>query len=111
MEHVYGHRGETGNEGADRLANEGTLLPPKPDPDWLALEKSVLKGGLAQVLSGDALADTLSSPIPKKQRLNTPFKAMVSEKDMVISEKEMQVRQTIPSLCAEVPCLMLLFTI
>ena len=101
MEHVYGHRGETGNEGADRLANEGTLLPPKPDPDWLALEKSVLKGGLAQVLSGDALADALTPRSSKKPRLDPPPKAIVSKKDVVISEEEWQVRR-VPSSCVEV---------
>ncbi|KAI0067219.1 ribonuclease H-like protein [Artomyces pyxidatus] len=34
--HVYGHQGEEGNEGADRLANEGGIRQEVPDVDWNA---------------------------------------------------------------------------
>ena len=42
FKHVYGHRGEEGNENADSLANKGCWLPEVPEPDWAALEQEVL---------------------------------------------------------------------
>ncbi|KAI0085542.1 ribonuclease H-like domain-containing protein [Irpex rosettiformis] len=38
FEHVYGHRGDMGNEGADRQANLGCELPEQPDLDWESFE-------------------------------------------------------------------------
>ncbi len=38
FQHVYGHRGEIGNEGADYQANLGCLLPESEEPDWAMLE-------------------------------------------------------------------------
>ncbi|PSR73014.1 hypothetical protein PHLCEN_2v11118 [Hermanssonia centrifuga] len=38
FQHVYGHRGEVGNEGADYQANLGCLLPESEEPDWAMLE-------------------------------------------------------------------------
>lgn len=43
LEHVYGHVGIEGNEGADRQANMGTLLPRVPDPDWESRTKETLQ--------------------------------------------------------------------
>lgn len=36
FEHVYGHVGIEGNEGADGLANQGALLPEEEERDWEA---------------------------------------------------------------------------
>ncbi|CAL1698323.1 unnamed protein product [Somion occarium] len=38
LDYVAGHKGHEGNEGADRLANDGCLLPKVLDQDWNALE-------------------------------------------------------------------------
>ena len=37
LQHVRGHAGEVGNEGADALAVRGTKLDEVDDPDWDAL--------------------------------------------------------------------------
>ena len=38
LQYVRGHSGEVGNEGADRLANDGALMSPTPELDWNLLE-------------------------------------------------------------------------
>lgn len=47
MQHVNGHSGEVGNEGADCLATAGTLEPLIPERDWAGLEAQ-----LERVLDG-----------------------------------------------------------
>ena len=34
LQHVKGHAGEIGNEGADRLAGVGAAMPAQPEQDW-----------------------------------------------------------------------------
>lgn len=41
LEHVKGHSGDEGNDGADRLANLGAQKPEVPEPDWAAREKAM----------------------------------------------------------------------
>lgn len=43
LQHVKGHSGDVGNDGADAMANRGTLLPAVEDRDWEALEMELLK--------------------------------------------------------------------
>ncbi|OCH92247.1 hypothetical protein OBBRIDRAFT_751722, partial [Obba rivulosa] len=43
FEHVKGHAGEEGNEGADRLAVAGSALPELPERDWDALAARLLE--------------------------------------------------------------------
>ncbi|KAJ7204408.1 ribonuclease H-like domain-containing protein [Mycena pura] len=38
LEHVKGHNGDEGNEGADGLANVGATLPTQPERNWESLE-------------------------------------------------------------------------
>jgi ribonuclease HI len=48
LEHVRGHAGEEGNEGADGLAVSGAKLREVEEPDWdalrLRLEKEPVRG-------------------------------------------------------------------
>jgi ribonuclease HI len=41
LQHVKGHNGEEGNEGADAQANMGTILPAVPERDWEKLESEL----------------------------------------------------------------------
>jgi ribonuclease HI len=58
FEHVRGHMGEVGNEGADALAVHGAQLPEVEEPDWdalgLGLGRVPVHGTLASVESIDA---------------------------------------------------------
>ena len=38
---MKGHAGETGNEGADQLANIGATMSEQPERDWEALVDSM----------------------------------------------------------------------
>jgi ribonuclease HI len=58
LEHVRGHAGEVGNEGADALAVCGAQLPEVEEPDWealrLRLESAPAQGTSTGVESVDA---------------------------------------------------------
>jgi hypothetical protein len=58
LEHVRGHAGEEGNEGADALAVGGTKLREVEEPDWdamrLRLEREPFLGIAATIERADA---------------------------------------------------------
>jgi len=58
LEHVRGHAGEEGNEGADALAVSGTKLQEVEEPDWDALrfmlEKEPMRGTSSSTKWADA---------------------------------------------------------
>lgn len=57
LEHVRGHAGEEGNEGADALAVSGTRLQEVEEPDWDALRLVLEKEPMRGMSSSAELAD------------------------------------------------------
>jgi ribonuclease HI len=53
LQYVRGHSGEVGNEGADRLANDGAFMSPTPELDWKLLEDH-LEEILSNTLEGES---------------------------------------------------------
>ena len=51
FEHVYGHVGIEGNEGADRLANVGATRPERSELDWYMLREDAERRMEKQFLS------------------------------------------------------------
>jgi hypothetical protein len=65
LEYVKGHSGDTGNDGADLMANHGAVLPIQPERNWEALERE-----LEQQL---AKTDFHGEPIATSEVLGGPF--------------------------------------
>lgn len=65
LEYVKGHSGDTGNDGADLMANHGAVLPIQPERNWEALERE-LKQQLAKT-------DFHEEPIATSEVLGGPF--------------------------------------
>lgn len=62
MQHIKGHAGHQGNEGADRLAGIGAGMPETEERDWERLEKALraiedsqirVEGGGIEISDGD----------------------------------------------------------
>ncbi|CAK5264469.1 unnamed protein product [Mycena citricolor] len=66
FEHVKGHSGEAGNEGADLMANHGAALHQEPERDWVTLEAELRLGGDVQSKLAAADAFRIRSPPPSE---------------------------------------------
>ncbi|KAI0039602.1 ribonuclease H-like protein [Auriscalpium vulgare] len=71
LQHVYGHQGEQGNEGADALANLGATLPEVPEPDWDALRRAV---------------ETAMRKKAVEEAVSAPFGATATTTQLVVQE-------------------------
>jgi len=70
LEHVRGHAGEVGNEGADALAVHGAKLPDIDEPDWDALRLQLEKVPVS-VESADSSVSRLRILRPRETALKT----------------------------------------
>ena len=61
LRYVKGHSGDVGNDGADAMANRGTLLPAVEDRDWEALEMK-----LSEDLEKGPVETNSVDPVPMK---------------------------------------------
>lgn len=103
FEHVYGHRGDVGNEGADHQANLGCVLPTEADRDWQALETKVRarieeakaamdladEEGMLEAMSDDKpLASSTANYEPPKGTSpdQSAPRAHVAEEDLMVRE-------------------------
>ncbi|KAM6498561.1 Ribonuclease H-like domain containing protein [Amanita muscaria] len=68
LEHVRGHMGITGNEGADVLAVQGASMPALEDRNWKALERDVRRMIAEEDTGSLSPADGSSPKSPKKAR-------------------------------------------
>lgn len=91
LQHVKGHSGNPGNDGADTQANVGTTFPPRPELDWEALEASVRQtiGGLVQVrdrqkATASGGGDTTELP-PERPTKMSKHSHELTEQDMPTS--------------------------
>lgn len=56
LQHIKGHAGHMGNEGADRLAGIGSAMPATEERDWQNLEKAVrAETGLRKRVEGGSI--------------------------------------------------------
>jgi hypothetical protein len=77
LQHVKGHSGDPGNDGADAQANVGATFPPRLDLDWEALEASVHKtiDDLVQATDGQTMTAskrTASTELPPERPTKMP---------------------------------------
>ena len=118
LQHVKGHSGDVGNDGADAMANIGTLLPTVEDRDWEALEmklKEQLEKGsvetngvepvLAEVQDIDDDEDTASVveiPSSKMQKTSSDSQEHESCTTMAV-ETSSPIEPTPDSTASEAP--------
>lgn len=86
LEHVRGHRGEEGNEGADALAVAGAACSEVQDRDWAQLMKAVEK----KMSFMDGVADTSRADAPQSE--DAPVTVVAETKETTTAGTEVSTK-------------------
>ena len=86
LEHVRGHRGEEGNEGADALAVAGAACSEVQDRDWAQLMKAVEK----KMSFMDGVADTSRADAPQSE--DAPVTVVAETKETTTAGAEVSTK-------------------
>lgn len=94
--HVRGHQGETGNEGADFLANRGVLMAEEKDRDWEQARMAVELG----FRQPEVVASQVSTIAAPRSEVASQAKPGAATRSITVSQLVMDVSTTLPSLPA-----------
>lgn len=91
LQHIKGHAGHEGNEGADFVAQRGTWLPEMPERDWTVPDESEDEVGSASPTRAMVTGMVASAPlvaVSKPPSTSTHSNEPISEQPLTANELE-----------------------